>query len=428
MYALLDAHGRTLRIDDDFADLMNEGGSSVIGFEKERELLPNALTPEQALKVTRLPKLDWDEVMRTPVKDAQERLRPYFQVRRWENSKKFHARFGAKSHYWPPSKQFDQPAAMAEALIGSNYKLSKNKEHAEYITPRLPPSIRARVLAADVWGLNLVPAGQPRELVDFMQQNPDENGEPLARHGLTTIGRKTIESMPPINLCAGSSKECRQACLVFAGQNGAAFYNTVIKLARTHALFGDPVAFMRMLVLAIDKFEKKAHREGSTPYFRLNVLSDIPWELWAPGIFEQFPRLQFYDYTKVPGRRPPKNYDLTFSFSGTNMNDVRSEIRHRRATFVFLLPVGYDTAMDYALPESFMGMPVVDGDLSDVRPLDPKHSIVGLRWKIPMGQAIDPKKSKMRFVIECHEEGGEFVAATTPGAETFADSDDEVIR
>lgn len=425
MYALVDVHGRTLDVGDDFHTLMREGGSSVIGFEKEHELVPNALTPEQALKVTRLPPLDWDEVMRTSPKEAQMRLRPYFQVRRWEDSKKFHNRFGAKSHYWPPSTQFDQPASMAEALIGSNYKLSKNKDHAEYITPRLPPAIRSRVLAADVWGLNLVPATQPRDLIAYMQENADANGEVLARHGLTTIGRKTIETMPPINLCAGSSKECRQACLVYAGQNGAAFYNTVIKLARTHALLGDPVAFMRMLVLAIEKFERRARGEGSTPYFRMNVLSDIPWEIWAPGIFDRFPRLQFYDYTKVPGRRPPKNYDLTFSFSGTNMSDVQSEIRTRRVTFVFLLPVGYDAAMDYELPKRFLGLPVVDGDLSDVRPLDPQKAIVGLRWKIPMGQAIDPKKTKMKFVIECKEVDGHFVAATTPGADTLIDSDQE---
>jgi hypothetical protein len=69
------------------------------------------------------------------------------------------------------------------------------------------------------------------------------------------------------------------------------------------------------------------------------VLSDIPWELVCPELFELFPDLGFYDYTKVPGRTGFDNYDLTFSFSGTNERQTKSEIaRGHRVAVVYWLP------------------------------------------------------------------------------------------
>ena len=61
------------------------------------------------------------------------------------------------------------------------------------------------------------------------------------------------------------------------------------------------------------------------------VLSDIPWEnvivlkafhtlknrVLEWNIFDLFPKIQFYDYTKAPTRHKlPENYHLTFSYSG----------------------------------------------------------------------------------------------------------------
>ncbi len=450
MYAIVDVHGRVIRVDDDFADLMDEAQSSggpVIGFESEPEMRQNPpISPQSALRSSGLSKLNWDDVMAITPKEAQLALQPFFQIRRWEDSKEFHKRFGADEFYWPPSPQANQPALMAESLIGSNYKLSKsskeNREKYEKIVPRLPKNIKARVLKADVWGLNLVPAFQPVDLVTYMDENVDGNGEKLSNHTLTQIGRKTAEAYAAfkpavdddddleqisrkmkVNLCVGSSAECRNACLVYAGQNGAAFHNTASKLARTHALLAKPEHFMRMLVVAVDKFQRRARSAGSTPYFRMNVLSDIPWELVLPEFFDHFSQIQFYDYTKVPGRTDlPENYDLTFSYSGINLDAVRQEQRafQRRAAFVFLFEdVGQKEAIDYDMPRSFLGLPVVDGDLYDIRSLDPENVIVGLRWKIPMGQEIDPRTKKMKFVIQCDLVDGKIVVAKTPRNQLF---------
>ena len=81
-----------------------------------------------------------------------------------------------------------------------------------------------------------------------------------------------------------------------------------------------------------------------------------------------------YDYTKNYLRFDkilPSNYHLTFSRSETN------EIKALE-----LLNAGYNVAMVFdALPESYKGFKVVNGDLDDLRFKDEKNVIVGLKYK-----------------------------------------------
>jgi hypothetical protein len=212
--------------------------------------------------------------------------------------------------------------------------------------------------------------------------------------------------------------------LVYAGQNAAALYNTQRKVQQTLALLNEPEAFLRILSSAIAQHECTAPTEGFEPFMRLNVLSDIPWEIVAPWLFERFRGLQFYDYTKVPDRDVPGNYDLTFSFSGTNIKQTRDEIeKGSKIAVVFLANrkrSGRWEAWKRArgeikipLPETFWGLPVIDGDISDVRPLDPSPSIVGLRWKPVsgrrVGRVIDPNDPEMKFVTPVYVVGSESV-------------------
>ena len=141
--------------------------------------------------------------------------------------------------------------------------------------------------------------------------------------------------------------------------------------------------------------EKHAKIRNAEPFVRLNVFSDVPWELVVPGLFEYFQRgeqsrLRFYDYTKVPGRKNPSNYDLTFSYSGVNQEYMKHEVgRGRRIAVVFLHPPGMkwlkakDRPEGYGLPHTFAGLDVIDGDVTDVRPRDPAPSVIALRWKSP---------------------------------------------
>jgi hypothetical protein len=106
-------------------------------------------------------------------------------------------------------------------------------------------------------------------------------------------------------------------------------------------------------------------------------------------IFEAFPSLQFYDYTKISNRKNiPENYDLTYSYSGVQGYQKYVQIA---------LSAGMRIAAVFRkrteIPSSFMGLDVVDGDNSDLRHLDPLGVIVALYAK---GKA---KKDLSGFVI-----------------------------
>jgi hypothetical protein len=212
----------------------------------------------------------------------------------------------------------------------------------------------------------------------------------LAPH---TLGGKNI---CPFAKAAG----CIEACLNTAGRG---IFNNVQKarLNRTALFHNDINAFMHKLSIEIEALEKTAIKNGLIPVIRLNGLSDIEFERIAfdyefmhnkvrsVTIFELFPDIQFYDYTKNPNRdQLPKNYDLTFSYSNKpefqKFNDIAIK-KGMRLSAVF---------SDKNLPAYFMGLPVLNGDESDLTFLAPKNSILGLYAK---GKA---KKDTGGFIIK----------------------------
>jgi hypothetical protein len=128
---------------------------------------------------------------------------------------------------------------------------------------------------------------------------------------------------------------------------------------------------------------KQAEKKGLTPAFRLNGTSDISWEKY--GIIEEFPNVQFYDYTKVRNRKVShlKNYHLTFSKADGNDSDVEKVVSQ-----------GMNVAAVFTkVPETYLGRKVINGDETDLRFLDEKNVIVGLKAK---GKA---KKDTTGFVV-----------------------------
>jgi len=208
-----------------------------------------------------------------------------------------------------------------------------------------------------------------------------------------TLGGKNI---CPFAKAAG----CINACLNTAGRG---IFNNVqnARLKRTKLFHNDINAFMHQLSVEIHALKKTAIKNGLIPVIRLNGLSDIEFEnirfnyefmgkqLNNVTIFEIFSDLQFYDYTKSPYRDSlPKNYDLTFSYSNKPEFKKFNEIAIKkglRLAAVF---------SDQNLPAYFMGLPVLNGDESDLTFLAPKNTILGLYAK---GKA---KKDTSGFIIK----------------------------
>jgi hypothetical protein len=184
------------------------------------------------------------------------------------------------------------------------------------------------------------------------------------------------------NTCPKATAGCKAACLNTAGRGGMfkkGETTNMIQQARirkTKFFFEDRENFLATLKDDIRKAIKQAEKKGLIPVFRLNGTSDIAWEKY--GVIQEFPNVQFYDYTKILGRKVNglANYQLTFSAADGNDLDVRRAIKE-----------GYNVATVFGIkksqpmPETYEGMPVFNGDDSDLRFLDPKGVVVGLYAK-----------------------------------------------
>ena len=189
------------------------------------------------------------------------------------------------------------------------------------------------------------------------------------------------------NTCPKATSGCKSACLNTAGRGGMfkkGESTNVIQEARkrkTRMFFERRMDYMLALYQDIKLGIKQSKRLGLTPVFRLNGTSDISWEKYdmLPGlnVFECFPDVQFYDYTKVLGRKVSgiSNYHLTFSAADGNDLDVKKAILQG-----LNVAVVFGIKKTQPMPETYNGLPVFNGDESDLRFLDPK-GVVGLYAK-----------------------------------------------
>ena len=211
---------------------------------------------------------------------------------------------------------------------------------------------------------------------------------------MTFILHLAPASVSGYNTCPKATTGCKASCLNTAGRGGMfkkGENTNVIQKARirkTIVFFENRTQFMADLVKDIILGIKQAAKKDMIPVFRLNGTSDIAFEKYSvtvngteyANIFAAFPTIQFYDYTKILGRKIKHipNYSLTFSDADGNMADVLAAIAQ-----------GYNIATVFGvkktepLPVSYLGMPVFNGDESDLRFLDPKGVIVGLYAKGP---------------------------------------------
>jgi hypothetical protein len=198
------------------------------------------------------------------------------------------------------------------------------------------------------------------------------------------------------NTCPKATKGCINACLNTAGRGGmfkrGENTNTIqeARIRKTKLFYNDRDTFMHLLYKDITLAIKQSAKLGLTPVFRLNGTSDISWEKYPvtmgnvtySNIFAAFGHIQFYDYTKVLGRKVNNisNYHLTFSAADGNDNDVDNAIKQG-----YNIAVVFNLKKTLPMPEyhrfNNQVRPVFNGDESDLRFLDPDNHIVGLYAK-----------------------------------------------
>lgn len=356
-------------------------------------------------------RIDHDAVQGMTEEEAFEELRPIFADHESIRGAKTADRYSSHRKFF--QSQRGEQSGMG--LLTSNHKLLKGAAAGADIYPNRG--------AVHVMGLALLPHRLWQ--LGFGGKVPGRRGR----------------SMSVVNTCIGASPECAQSCLVYSGRNTNQAND--VKALRTDMLMRAPNAFARLLQTSIEFHVDDTRRMGRlervkpVPFVRLNIFSDIPWELVWPELFEEFSDLEFYDYSKVPGRKPPSNYDLSFSWSGINGNNCEYEWKEGsgKVTIVFFKTPGDDPWPTHnywrgqfakqkkiqagPFPDRFLGMKVIDGDMTDVRPYDrysaegvPKPWVIGLRYKPPAAQAFDPYRSL--FVVPVEYWDGQIVAAVVP--------------
>ncbi len=140
------------------------------------------------------------------------------------------------------------------------------------------------------------------------------------------------------DICSFASTGCRLACLVGSG------HSLIEKRAGKHVIDVSRIVKTWLTVYRKDiasdvlKHEirlasARAERKGHKFAVRLNGTSDLDFY----EIYQSFPKVQFYDYTKNPERVPLPNYHLTFSYSQANKARLKhyKQAQARRQAIAF---------------------------------------------------------------------------------------------
>ena len=234
------------------------------------------------------------------------------------------------------------------------------------------------------------------------------------------------------NVCPmAETAKCIEGCLNTAGRAGLFEAIPAARKRKTQQYLNNRKQFLQDLVSDIEAFARYCARKGVKPAVRLNGTSDIQWErghavelkcggpikgerftLPFTSIMAAFPEVQFYDYTKIPQRllrgQLPANYTLTLSYSGASAFYAEQVVQTAKKTGCNVAVVFRSKAQvarmvsrvhhDGLFPLPSIDGPVyasvIDGDLTDLRFLDPKGVVVALYAK---GKA---KKDTSGFVVD----------------------------
>ena len=199
-----------------------------------------------------------------------------------------------------------------------------------------------------------------------------------------------------ISVCPKSTPGCRVGCLYKAGRGGimkaGETSNNVLRarVRRTDLYHASPYLFAHALHKDLRTLRRKAARKGLKLAVRINGTSDLP--ALARQLARQNPDVQFYDYTKILAatRSWTSEPNLYYTFSRSEGNE-QEYIRALREGVNVAVVFGTKRGQD--LPMFYGDVPVIDGDKHDLRFLDARGVIVGLRAKGPA------KRDRTGFVV-----------------------------
>lgn len=200
----------------------------------------------------------------------------------------------------------------------------------------------------------------------------------------------SLSLMPDGILCPSQIiAECKEPCLVSSGR-GQMHSVAKARQSKSDLWHNDRELFLTLLIKEMIAFNKRCEKRGKLAAYRLNTISDVPWEKY--GIPQMFPNALFYDYTKLAARlgRTPENYRLMFSYSAAPAYQKQVKAAMKTDAPITVVFRG-------GFPSEYLGRPVIDGDKSDLVNLYAGPVVIGLKLK--GGKAIQASKSP--FIVDC---------------------------
>jgi hypothetical protein len=187
----------------------------------------------------------------------------------------------------------------------------------------------------------------------------------------------TIQYLEPIpDFCRGAANAgCMTTCITTSGMMPM----HVLARLRRNAIAHQEEIYAVQIRKELTAQQKRADRNGDLAVHRNDGTSDRGY---AIKLAPEFPRMIFYDYTKILGRalkysrgEYAPNYHLTFSFGKNTSTETVSRLLALNVNVAVVFPE------DAPLPTTWRGHRVIDGTVSDWRWRDPVGVIVGLSAK-----------------------------------------------
>ena len=370
-------------------------------------------------------------------------------------------------------REYRIPGKLPDTMLADNYKTAKPRiatgKEGKIVGLNLMPHFYANILnlpEMDPLSWTFKEKGVSKEQADYAQQRIRRlfNSFDGFSQETAAASAKVPEGQGLINFCLGSSEHCRATCLVLTGNHVTAFETSQKKLKLTYAFLTNPVLFIAALDRSLTLFECQCRAMDLDPVVRLNMLSDIPWYVLCPEIFEKHGQdlskkgqqrgIAFYDYTKLPFwtskeyKKVEHLLDLTYSYSGNNKSRCQEALENGyrvAAVFASADPkrIGAATGASRTTFQEIVGgsklidakgkidlfngsWKAVDGDVSDYRIDDPsgfnkkgesQACVVCLNFKAPpLAAALEPAEERKLVTL-----GKRRDSLTTTEAEDLAD-------
>jgi len=207
----------------------------------------------------------------------------------------------------------------------------------------------------------------------------------MVRNPTALIASHTLPSGRVNGTCVNDT-HCAVTCVVDKSFRATTSQVATARQALLALLKADADAYATLMVRDVRALALRADRNDQTLVVRPNVGSDVAWERWLPGEFWDAisdAGGHAYDYTKRidrVGHLIPGVYRTTYSStSATRLSTVKRILdRGDTVTAVLRQPAN---PRDKSVPPTFAGFPMVSGDATDNRFLDPAGVIVGLSAK-----------------------------------------------